>query len=82
MAARPPINRMKKKVFAEATTIERTSHWTLVQNDDRTLYVKQEAEFSDGARKQRTVSINDFMMEGGPPPRELQKLLDALFADN
>ena len=81
-AAMPLANRMKRKVFAEATNEVRKSLWVLVQSDDRTLHVEQNAQYRDGARHQRTVSINDFMLESGPPPRALQALLDKLFSRN
>jgi hypothetical protein len=73
---------MKRTVFAEATNEDRNSCWALVQHDNRTLHVEQEAQYSDGSRRQRTVPINDFMLEGGPPPRALQALLDRLFSDS
>ena len=73
--------KMKTVLFKSHTGEVRTSRWHLVQNDDGTLHVEQEAEYRDGDRKRRVVPINEFMQEGGPPPRALQKLIDRMFDD-
>jgi hypothetical protein len=72
---------MKTVLFASHTGEVRTSRWRLIQNDDGTLHIEQEAEYRDGDRKRRVVPINQFMQEGGPPPRALQKLIDRMFDD-
>ena len=72
---------MKKRVFAEHTDETRDSRWTLIQQDDGTLHVEQEAKYPDGNQKRRTVSINEFMLESGPLPRWLQKVIDRMFED-
>ena len=75
------LSAMKKTLIASHANELRDSRWSLVQNDDGTLHVEQEAEYADGDRKKRTVAINEFMLEAGPPPRALQKLIDRMFAD-
>ena len=47
----------------------RNATWLLIQEDDGTLHVAQEAEYADGDRRKRMVPINDFVREGGPAPR-------------
>jgi hypothetical protein len=73
---------MKIVLFASHSGEVRTSWWHLVQKDDGTLHVEQVAEYRDGDHKRRVVPINEFMQEGGPPPRALQKLIDRMFEDH
>jgi len=72
---------MRKRIFAEHTNEIRDSRWTLIQRDDGTLHVEHEAKYLDGDQKRRTVPINEFLLEGGPPPRVLQKVIDRMFED-
>jgi hypothetical protein len=72
---------MKRKIIASIANDVRDSCWTLIQNDDGTLHVEQEAEYRDGDQKKRIVPINDFMRENGPLPQTLQKLIDRMFKD-
>ena len=72
---------MKRRTIASITNETRTSCWTLIQNEDGTLEVEQEADYPDGAHRKRVVPINEFMLEGGPPPRVLQALIDRMFDD-
>jgi hypothetical protein len=72
---------MKRKTIADITNEVRHSCWTLIQNDDGTLHVRQQADYPNGDRKERLVPINDFMRETGPPARWLQKLIDRMFDD-
>jgi hypothetical protein len=75
------VREMRRKVTADVTNEVRYSRWTLVQNDDGTLHVEQEATYPDGDHKKRVVAINHFMQEAGPPARSLQKLIDRMFDD-
>lgn len=72
---------MKRQIIANVTNEVRDSRWTLIQNDDGTLHVEQEAKYWNGNHRRRIVPINDFMREDGPPPRWLQKLIDRMFDD-
>jgi hypothetical protein len=72
---------LKTKLIADRSSSIRNSRWLLLQNDDGTLHVEQVAEYRHGGRQRRVVPINDFMQENGPPPRELQKLIDRMFDD-
>jgi hypothetical protein len=73
---------MRTKVFAARDNEVRDSSWTLVQHDDRSLHVEQEATYhADGQARKRSVPINDFLRENGPPPLALQALVDRMFAD-
>jgi hypothetical protein len=53
----------------------------LIQNDDGTLHIEQQADYPNGDHRERVVPINDFMLEGGPSQRWLQKLIDRMFDD-
>jgi hypothetical protein len=81
MGARKARCKMKIKVIATRSNELRDSCWRLLQLDDGTLHVEQEAEYRNGERKKRIVPINDFMRESGPPPRWLPKLVDRMFDD-
>jgi hypothetical protein len=73
---------MRTKVIATHSNEVRDSRWTLVQHDDGSLHVAQEAKYhSDDKVLTRSVPINDFLRENGPPPRHLQKLIDRMFDD-
>jgi len=72
---------MKTKVIADIRNDVRQSCWTLIQNDDRTLHVQQEVEYRDGGRQKRVLPINEFLIEGGPPPRWLHELIARMFDD-
>jgi hypothetical protein len=71
----------RSKMFAHHADEVRESWWRLIQAEDGALYVDQEATYRDGEHKQRTVQINDFLRENGPPPRVLQTLIDRMFED-
>jgi len=72
---------MKTKLVAHVANETRASCWTLIQHDDGTLHVEQKAEYAEGEKRQRSVSINDFLKESGPPVRCLQTLIDRMFSD-
>ncbi len=72
---------MRTKVIVNHANEARESCWTLIQEDDRSLHVQQRAIYPDGVRHERTVPINDFMRENGPPPRALQILIERMFDD-
>ena len=71
----------RRRTLATHENHVRTSCWTLIQNSDRTLHVEQQAQYPGKDEKVRTVSINEFMREDGPPPRLLQKFIDRLFQE-
>ncbi|MGC1305221.1 MAG: hypothetical protein WA840_22865 [Caulobacteraceae bacterium] len=73
---------MRQKIIADITNNTRQSRWTLIQEDDGSLHIEQEAEYPTGDHKKRIVPINDFMRETGPPSRQLQKLIDRMFDEN
>jgi hypothetical protein len=73
---------MKTKIFAFHANEVRDSCWILVQNEDGTLFVEQVAKYADETKHRRLVTINDFLQEGGPPPRVLQALVDRMFVDD
>ena len=75
------LGKMKSKVVSHHVNAVRDSRWTLIQEDDGTLHVEQQASYSDGAQHRRVAPINDFMREVGPPPRALQTLIDRMFDD-
>ena len=78
--AEPPAsNRARRVDIRFVSNHVRDSLWTLIQNDDGTLHVEQKADYPDGDHRERTVPINDFMKESGPPPRWLQELIDRMF---
>jgi hypothetical protein len=70
---------MRTKVIVNHANETRTSCWTLIQDDDRSLHVHQSATYAGGRRHERTVPINDFLRENGPPPEALQTLIDRMF---
>ena len=72
---------MKRRIIVEHVNEVRTSRWDLIQQDDGTLHVEQHATDADGTKHRRIVPINDFMHEGGPPPRALQARIDRMFDD-
>jgi hypothetical protein len=72
---------MKTRLIVTDKTETRASSWKLVQCDDGTLHVEQEAEYWDGDRKKRLVPLSDFIQEKGPAPRALQGLIDRMFAE-
>jgi hypothetical protein len=70
---------MKRTMFAAHENDVRKSVWFLVQDDAGALSVEQNAEYPDGTAATRTISINEFMTESGPPPRALQAIIDRMF---
>ena len=66
-------------MFAFHENDVRKSVWFLVQDDTRALLVEQNAEYADGTAATRSVPINEFMAESGPPPRALQAIIDRMF---
>jgi hypothetical protein len=74
--------KLKTKIFADHSDSVRFSRWSLIQQDDGTLHVEQEAKYADGNTKRRLLPMNQFMLENGPPPRALQKLIDRMFDDD
>lgn len=72
---------MKTKTIVTDESETRASRWTLVQADDGTLHVEQEAEYWDGDRKKRLVPLAEFIQEKGLAPKALQGLIDRMFSD-
>ena len=72
-------DRMKRTMFASHENDVRKSVWFFVQDDAGALLVEQNAEYADGTATTRTVPINEFMAEGGPPTRALQAIIDRMF---
>lgn len=70
---------MKRMMFATHENAVRKSAWFLVQDDAGALLVEQNAEYPDGTVATRTVAINEFMTEGGPPPQALQAIINTMF---
>ncbi len=73
---------MRRKVITTHSNEVRDSCWTLIQFDDLTLHVEQEVIQADGQQMKRITPINDFIREGGPPPRCLQKMIDRMFVND
>lgn len=71
----------RRRILATHESDVRTSCWTLIQNNDRTLHVEQRAQYPGEEEKVRIVSINEFMQENGPPPKLLQRFIDRMFEE-